>query len=210
MRVIKKQYYQDKGFIGRILFFHIAFIICCTSCNKLAAQGFDISARASWVKVDIDISRKDVFSTKDYNNGMEVGPMVTFRPRNTLFAFNSGLLYNVMFYENHNLNFLSTPLGLNIEMGKKAGVVLGFGVRFWYLLKVPDEFLEYHSKDMMNRFLFSYTAQLGIFYKVNNLRFQLCPQIEYFQTPLYYEYSWNHGKDYYYLNMVSYNLTVSF
>jgi len=207
---MRKQFFQDKRFNRKALFFIIAFQFYLLPIVNLSAQGFDLSARASWTKVDIDISRRDIFSTENYNNGFEIGPMVCYRPKKTLLAFESGMLYNAMYFDKYNLNLLSIPVILNIEAGKKAGVFYGAGLKFWYLLNVPEGFLLNNSKEYMSRFLFSYIARIGVFLKVNKLRFQLCPQIEYFQTPLYYEPSWKHGKEYYYLNMVSYNLTVTF
>lgn len=211
---MRKQYFQDKGFIKKTLFFIIVFLFHMLSMVNLNAQGFDFSIQASYAKFDIDISRKVVLTPKNYNNGFELGPIVSFRPKNTLFAFNAGMLYNAMYYEKYNLNFVSIPVGLNIEIGKKAGVFLGFGIKFWYLLKVPEEFLLYYPEEYMSRFLYSYTAQIGVFFIVNKLRFQLCPQIESFQTSLYYHLRspapGHCGKYYYYLNMVSYNVTVSF
>lgn len=199
------------GTSKKTLFSLIIFTVFLISWMNLTAQNFDLAIQASFAKFDIvPYGRKLVVAPKNYHNGFELGPLVGFRPKNTLFVFNAGMLYNTMFHKNYNLNFVSIPVGLNIELGKKAGVQIGIGLKVWYLLKVPEEILLYHHEDDINRFLFSYIAQTGIFFKVQKLRFLLCLQIESFQTPLYYEPT-SHGTNWEYdLNMVSYNLTVSF
>jgi len=125
-------------------------------------------------------------------------------------SLSTGLNYSLMKYENYhsssyNLNFLNAPLQFNIEAGKKAGVILGFGCRFWYLLKVPD-IIEHYYNDNINRYLFSWTGYLGAFFTIKKLKFQVYPQIEYFRAPLYISYGYR--KIEYYINVVTYNLTI--
>ncbi len=139
---MRDQYLKGKGYVKKILFFFTGFLVFFMLCNSMIAQGFDFSIRASWVKADVTKDSRDiVIVPKNYSNGFELGPMANYRPKVSPFAFNAGLMYSAIYYEKYNLNFLNTPIGLNIEMGKKAGAIFGIGIKGWYLLNVPDEFL---------------------------------------------------------------------
>jgi len=178
---------------------------------KLNAQQFDLAVQTSYVKFNIDWDAKVSLNPKQYDNkGFEFGPVVSFRPKSAPFAFHTGLLYDVMYHESYTLNFLNVPVGLDIVMGSKAGAILGFGMKFRNLLKVPKGFLAYYSEDQMNRFLLSYTARIGAFFKVGKLRFQLFPQVELFRDPLYHSTSYKNIVYDFYVSMASLNLTVSF
>ena len=192
----------------------LLLVICTSSLPKVNAQPFSYSIRAAWVKMNVcEYDHDFVLAPKDYSNGFEIGPLVTYRIKPTVFAFTTGILYTTMHYKNYhtyNLNFINAPLQFSIEAGKKAGVFLGFGIRFWYLLKVPQELDYFEERDRINRYLFSYTVHVGAFFTVKKLRFQLFPQVEIFKTALYYDTDWRHNKHEHFINMVSYNLTVSF
>ena len=195
--------------LNHILFISVTLSIIFLTSN-LNAQKFDLSVQSSYVKFDIDYSSKVNFRIKQYpNKGFEAGPVICFRPKFAMFAFHTGLLYNELYYGGYSLKYLNIPLGLDIEIGKKVGVFLGFGVKFRNLLKVPKGFLEYHSEDQMSRFLLSQTARVGLFFKTGNLTFKLFPQVEITKKPLYdislktYPREW-------YLNTASLNLIVSF
>jgi len=192
----------------------LVLFICTISSPEVNSQGFRYSVSAAWVKMDIREHDNDfVLFPKDFSNGFEIGPLVTYRLKPAPFAFTTGLLYTAMYYESYNsynLNFLNAPLRVSIEAGKKGGMFFGFGVRFWYLLKVPQELNYYEEQDRINRYLFSYTVHLGAFFTVKKLHFQLFPQIEYFKTALYYSSCWRNHKHENFINMVSYNLIVSF
>jgi hypothetical protein len=200
-----------------ILIIGLAVMFSVLMPPSISAQNFSYSVRAALTKMDVTMSGHEaVLFPKEYCNGYEIGPLLTYRLKPTPFAFSSGIIYSSMYYsdysQRYNLNFLNAPLQVSIEAGKKGGVVLGFGCRFWYLLKIPEE-LEFYD-DRTNRFLFSWTGHIGAFFTIKNLRFQLYPQVEYIKTPLYYLYHASapgySTKYYHYINIVTYNLSVSF
>lgn len=198
-----------------LLFIGVTLIACILQSGMVNAQRFSYSVRTAFVKMDMrgyGYSHEVVLFPEEYSNGYEIGALVTYRFKPSPLSLSTGLNYSFLKYDNsysssYNLNFLNAPLLFNIEGGKKAGVLLGFGCRFWYLLKIPYD-LEYYHNGNINRFLFSWTGHLGAFFTIKKLRFQIYPQIEYFRTPLYINQGYRRVE--HYINIVTYNLTVSF
>lgn len=196
-----------------ILLIRILFLIFFLSFLKVNSQGFDLSWQISYERYTLKENERMSFFKGYINhyNSIELGAILYYKAPKPLFLYSTGLLYNRMCHEDFTLSFLTMPVSVNIQIGKKKGAFWGGGVKLRYLLNEPDDF---YYKDNMNSFLLSYIWQLGVFYKHKKLLFRLYPQIEFFETPLYYsEYSpapGYHGKEYSYLNMISVNLNVSF
>ncbi len=189
------------------LLIRILFLIFFLSFLKSNAQGLDLSWQISYEKFSLQKNdRMSFFTEVNHYNSIELGAILSYKAPKPILVYSTGLLYNRMCYEYFTLNALSIPLSLNFRIGDKKGVFWGGGMKLRYLMNKPDDFFD---KDNFNSFLLSYIWQLGIFYKHKKLLFKLHPQIEFFQTPLYYSKDW-HGKIYHYLNMVSLNLNVSF
>jgi hypothetical protein len=167
-------------------------------------QDFKYGIQTSFVKFDIHSSPQDarLFPT-DYYDGYEVGGLVFYNPKPSPFHFYTGLSYNILNYQYYNLSYATLPLGLNIHIGNKAGVFLGPGIKCRILIDASSA-----SHDF-NQFLFSYTAQLGVFFTIKSLNVQLYPQLEFVKTPVYNGVDWRGTVDYN-LYMTTYNLVISF
>jgi len=182
------------------------FIICTLLLwSSLShAQDFKYGVQASWAKFDIHWSPHDVsLFPKDYFDGYEVGGLVFYNPKPSLFHFYAGLSFGRFKHRYYDLSYGTLPLGMNIHIGNKAGVFVGPGIKFRLLMNEPTE-----SHDF-NNFLISYTAQLGAFFTIKSLRFQLYPQVEFVKTPVYVGGTWRGPVDYN-LYITTYNLVISF
>jgi hypothetical protein len=168
------------------------------------AQVFEYAVHASFSKFDIDdVSPGARLFPEDYSNGYEIGGLVFYNPSPTPFQFYTGLSFTRLNYEYYNLSYGTIPLGVNVQIGNKTGVFLSPGIKLWLLLNDPDKTYDF------NRVLYSFTAQLGVFFTVKSLKFQLYPQLEFVKTPVYVGATWRGSRDYN-LFMTSYNLTISF
>jgi len=183
----------------------IALIILLVfSAAGAGAQNFHYAPHVALAKFTVDdVSSGVKLFPKNYDNGFEIGGLVFYNPSPTLFHFYTGLSFTRLNYEYYDLSYGAIPLGLNIQIGNKAGIFLGPGIKLWLLLNDPDKSYDF------NRVLYSFTAQLGVFFTVKSLKFQLYPQLEFVKTPVYVGATWRGPRDYN-LYMTSYNLSVSF
>ena len=179
-------------------------ILLVFSASGVGAQDFHYAPHVAIAKFTISTGSPGVkLFPENYDNGYEIGGLVFYNPKPTPFHFYTGLSFTRLNYEYYDLSYGSIPLGLNFQIGNKAGVFLGPGIKLWLLLNDPDKSYDF------NRVMYSLTAQLGVFFTVKSLKVQLYPQIEFVQTPLYQDASGRYPRDYN-LFMTSYNLTVSF
>jgi hypothetical protein len=91
---------------------------------------------------------------------------------------------------------------LDLVIGKKAGVLFGAGIKLMYLSKIPAE--PGYPGINTERFYYSFTARMGLFFTLDKIKIQLFPQIEPIQNPLYTD-NYDH-----YINRVSYNVAIIF
>ncbi len=179
-------------------------VLFILSASSASAQNFDYALQADFVKFDIDdVSPGAKLFPKDYYNGYEIGGLIFYNPTPSHFHFYTGLSFSRFNYEYYDLSYGTLPLGLNIHIGNKAGVFLGPGIKFRLLLNDPAQ-----SHDF-SHFVYSYTAQLGVFFTIKSLRFQLYPQLEFVKTPVYIGADWRDPVDYD-LYITTYNLTIFF